>query len=248
MGRIRKELENIGWWRSERKSGPGGIFVWEHIFQLFTVSTIPQKSIHGESMVSKTMHGSSIYGEPGDITTGEHQKKNNQKENNNRNGVAVVSSSSRKRITPRAPLPGGKEMDSSREGLERRLVVFGFNSEDAQILLKKYPLGDLEAWCRVGGGKNNPAGFIKRALEKGWKLPPEVRMGPPDPPDIEDAESPEQKQYKIHLEAWKELPYEVKRRYLSDGKLGSCGSNLNFPDPDWLSQVITLESKRKKEN
>ncbi len=43
-GRIRKELEAVGWWQSSRKRGRGGVFEWEHTFE-FIENTIPKGTI-----------------------------------------------------------------------------------------------------------------------------------------------------------------------------------------------------------
>jgi hypothetical protein len=165
-------------------------------------------------------------------------KEQELKENNN-NGV-VVSLPPNGKNSPPPPLRGEKGFHPSKEGLERRLVEFGFSSKDAQGIAQKHSESEIDGWCRIGGVKNNPAGFIRTALEKGWKLPPV-------PQDVEYSESPEQKKYKMQLEIWKGLPYSTKRKYLTDSSLGSVGSNTDFPDAAWLSKVMTLRLEDKNE-
>ncbi|MCL5980736.1 MAG: hypothetical protein M1488_08700 [Gammaproteobacteria bacterium] len=81
-GRVKKELEKEGWWRSLCRRDQQGRIVWQNHFQDFPPSTIPQISMDGE-----TMDGGAIHGGKGDIPKGNYQKEITKKTTTTRRGA-----------------------------------------------------------------------------------------------------------------------------------------------------------------
>ena len=57
-GRVRKELESLGWWSSSKRRGPGGTFIWDHEFEFRGENPpIPKFARDGETSIGNTRHG-----------------------------------------------------------------------------------------------------------------------------------------------------------------------------------------------
>lgn len=88
---VRKELEALGYLRQIRRRNAEGKFLWEHIVSDTPMisdpepegdeSSIPPKPQDGpearKTIPPKPMHGSSMHGQRGDITTSSHQENLN---------------------------------------------------------------------------------------------------------------------------------------------------------------------------
>lgn len=204
--RIRRELEGVGWWSSERKSGPGGIFVWEHFFEFTADLPIPPKSMDGESIHGNPIHGSSMHGKGGDINTpiGKYQEDFTKKKNNNKTDVVVFSEN-------------GKKISDD-------LKTLNINEKKAKEIVKTYTEERIREVLAVVREKENPAGFLVQALEEGWSFP--------DTEDKKVARVREEYFSKLLPIYQKALPSEKEREsfYVKNKGMGAPEE----PHPNWL--------------
>lgn len=146
--RTRKELENIGWWNSERITGPGGTFCWEHEFEYLdqTDQTIPKFP----------MDGSPMDGKLGDITIGDYQKDLTKEEKTTTTDDVVGDSS--------------HKIDEKADGCAV-LREAGVNGRMAGALSRAHSLARIREVVDLAREKEraNPAGFIVMALKEGWQ-------------------------------------------------------------------------------
>ena len=171
---IRKELENAGWWRSDRRpTGPRGRFVWTHEFSdegFLDDSTIPPFGMDAQSNHASSRHA----GEGGNHKELNH-KEVNQEEVNQK--------------PPLPPTRGGKEMGGT-PSIDELLKAAQWDAEQAGqkigrgwlVAVKKRMVkgedrdADIATWKRMTAALECEANRITayEAALKGPALDPEV--------------------------------------------------------------------------
>lgn len=150
----------------------------------------------------------------------------------NNNKEAVVESFSSKK----------KENSGETQEAVNLLVEVGFQPNIADKLARKHEAARIFQVVQIAERirPNNLQGYISSALAEGWNLKSSEKETPSASIDraIGMALAEENQRYKQDLEAWASLPYPRKRRHLASG---GYGSNSDYPDPNWLRRVLSLE-------
>lgn len=239
--RVRKELEEVGWWASTKKQEkPGGCLVWSHYFEFFPSSNFPPMGVPS--------HGNPMDGKREDINTpiGEYQEKFTKKEENNHTEKTETTPP-----TPSSEQRAGSEKSQSVvfaevseepfENIVARLTVVGVNPKDARSLAEKYsPARIIQVidYAKSSAPKN-PGGFVFKALTEEWDILPEMSDESVSGEVVVVEQERSNSSYKRDLALWSKIPYETKRRCLLRG---GYGSNMSYPDPGWLRNIL-LELK-----
>lgn len=235
--KIRKELEQVGWWQSVRsrgvsKKGKLGVWHWEHYFEYIDNEELEEKSIPVFSMDGESMDGESMPGEAGDIQIRSYKEEFTNKKNTKKKTTTSPVVVSLKSVEKRED--GKNERSSGEDGLPQPLsvsllITAGVALSQAKKLANSYTESRIRTVVRAGEGKK--PGWIVKALEEEWSIA-----------EIMESDSA-QSQYEDDLKIWRALPPTIRHRFIKDR---GFGSDFNSPDPAWLREKLEILEKEKK--
>ena len=239
---VRKELEKVGWWKSEkfrvpseqRKNKGRPIFKWQHTFEFFEESTcIPPVGMDASCR---------------DADGGDKQRRCNHQEE--RKDIVVVDNNSKKakdKTSHRGKDEGQEQGESQSLSLAlSTLLAQGVNEKVARKLADLHSLDRIKESIELAEKKkrSNKPGFIVKCLEQGWydfeSAGPDSASAPHRiPPDIQLTE----KMYKFAKEKLVQDPareFEAFKDYFL-----AKGTEWSDWDRTWMRWVNQGYEKRK---
>ncbi len=166
---VRKELEKVGWWKSEKFRVPSDkgknkgrpIFKWEHEFEFLEGSTcIPPINMDANCMDASCM----------DSKGGDKQRRCNHEEKKERIDIVDLENNSKKakdKTYHRGKDEGQEQGESQSLSL---LLAQGVNEKVARKLAGVYSLDRIKESIELAEKKkrSNKSGFIVKCLNEGW--------------------------------------------------------------------------------